>query len=303
MAEHYQIAAVSKLTGLSLDTIRAWERRHALVKPERDGRGVRLYSPGDIERLKLAKEATLLGHAIRRVAAMTDDDLRALAKPPEDARDDGSEIVSACMAALKHYDVARLESLLTSAATLMAPERFVLDVLCVLMNSVGVLWELGRLSIAQEHIASCIVRDFVGSLTRLRPPAGSEVMLFATPPGELHEFGILLAATLAAMRGVRVHILGSNVPATVLLEAARYLKAASVVIGISNAKAALVDYTEYILEIDRRLPAGVRVWIGGPAAPSSDRWSRRVEALATLEDFAALVPHHATSRYAVQLTI
>jgi DNA-binding transcriptional MerR regulator len=303
VAEHYQIAAVSKLTGLSLDTIRAWERRHALVKPERDGGGVRLYTRADIERLQLAKEATLLGHAIRLVAAMTDDDLRALVASSEDAADGGSEIVAACMAALKRYDLARLESLLTSAATLMAPDRFVLDVLCVLMNSVGVLWELGRLSIAQEHIASCIVRDFVGSLTRLRPASGSEVMLFATPPGELHEFGILLAATLAAMRGVRVHVLGANVPAAVLLEAARYLKAASVVIGIANANAAVVDNAENISEIDRRLPAGVRVWIGGPAAPSSDTWSKRVEVLATLEDFAAQVPHHATPRYAVQLTL
>ena len=38
-AAHYPIRAVAKLTGLGIDTLRAWERRHRAVTPVRDDRG------------------------------------------------------------------------------------------------------------------------------------------------------------------------------------------------------------------------------------------------------------------------
>ena len=38
----YPIRAVSKLTGISLDTLRAWERRYKVVSPQRDERGLHL---------------------------------------------------------------------------------------------------------------------------------------------------------------------------------------------------------------------------------------------------------------------
>lgn len=78
-----------------------------------------------------------------------------------------------------------------------APERLIIDVLAELMHTVGVYWEFGSLSIGQEHLVSGVVRDLLGSLARMRPPASEHAMLFVTPPGEMHEFGILMAATRA----------------------------------------------------------------------------------------------------------
>ncbi|MDQ6932984.1 MAG: MerR family transcriptional regulator [Candidatus Eremiobacteraeota bacterium] len=302
MAERYQIGAVAKMTGLSLDTIRGWERRYGLVKPERDGSGTRLYALSDILRLQLAKEATRLGHSIRRVAALKDDAIRQLVAPPSAADDHhGSAVVAACIAALQRYDIARVESLLISAATLMTPENFVLDVLSALMRSIGTLWESGGLSVAQEHIASTIVRDIIGSLTRLRPPAAEQTMLFATPAGELHEFGILLAATLAGMRGIGVHVLGSNVPVTDLLGAARYLRPTTVVIGIAHAGLA-EDFDDYVTRLDRKLQPGLKLWVGGSATLPMGAWSDRVQFIPTLEDFAHRMPRFAMPHYAIHLT-
>lgn len=33
---HYPILAVSRLTGIGIDTLRAWERRHRAITPIRD---------------------------------------------------------------------------------------------------------------------------------------------------------------------------------------------------------------------------------------------------------------------------
>src|SRR3982750_880947 len=74
----YPIRAVSRLTGIAIDTLRAWERRHQAVTPVRDDRG-RMYTDADIARLRLLRGAVERGHSIGRLAGLTDAELRALA--------------------------------------------------------------------------------------------------------------------------------------------------------------------------------------------------------------------------------
>ena len=66
----YPIRAVSKLTGIGIDTLRAWERRHGAVTPLRDGRG-RMYTNDDIARLRLLRSAVEEGHSIGRLAELS----------------------------------------------------------------------------------------------------------------------------------------------------------------------------------------------------------------------------------------
>ena len=49
----YRIATASQPTGIPVQTIRAWESRHAVVQPTRNAGNVRLYRRADIERLLL----------------------------------------------------------------------------------------------------------------------------------------------------------------------------------------------------------------------------------------------------------
>ena len=48
----YPIRMVASLTGINPVTLRAWERRYGLVKPQRTPKGHRLYSEQDIELIK-----------------------------------------------------------------------------------------------------------------------------------------------------------------------------------------------------------------------------------------------------------
>ncbi len=75
---HYPIRAVSRLTGIAIDTLRAWERRHDAVTPIRDDRG-RMYTDADVARLRLLRGVVAQGHSIGRLAGLTDAELRHLA--------------------------------------------------------------------------------------------------------------------------------------------------------------------------------------------------------------------------------
>ncbi len=72
----YRIGAVSRLTGISAETLRMWERRYSVVKPSRSGGRNRLYTHDDIGRLALLKRLVDAGDSIGSVAHLTLDQLQ-----------------------------------------------------------------------------------------------------------------------------------------------------------------------------------------------------------------------------------
>lgn len=287
----YAIGTVAKLTGVSIDTVRAWERRYGLVVPERDRSGARFYDDRDVQRLVLARAATELGHPIRRVALLSNDEIEEITRvqelaPRHSLLPSADVFIEKTLDAIKAYDVSLTESELGKAALLISPDRFILTVLSPLMHAVGDMWERGRFSIAQEHLVTQLVRNLLGIMVRLRPPEDKSTIVYATPPGELHEFGIAFAACLANLQGFRSCVLGSQVPAEEVARAVRSVRAKIVVIGtMSSAERKIAAYVERLRD---NLPRRTRIWVGGEMAGSRkmDSWPARSERIATLTDFS-----------------
>jgi DNA-binding transcriptional MerR regulator/methylmalonyl-CoA mutase cobalamin-binding subunit len=274
------------MSDLSIDVIRAWERRYGLVEPARDGSGSRLYSDQDVARLSLARAATKLGHPIRRVARMTDEELAKLLQRdarPEDASPLG--FVRRIMDSLHEHDAAMAEHLLIYAGTIVPRRELVLDVLAPLLREVGEEWERGTISVWQEHLLSALVLKTTGSLSRIA--TGEGPILFATPPFEQHEFGILLAEMLAASYGTPTCNLGTGVPLDEIVAAVARLKPAAVVVGMTLCEIAPESALQFAEGLDAELPSDVLIYLGG----SIGAWtagllpSERVRPLATLEEF------------------
>lgn len=51
--KYYKIGEVADLIGLPATTLRFWERRFTILKPHRNDRGTRFYTPSDIEKLRM----------------------------------------------------------------------------------------------------------------------------------------------------------------------------------------------------------------------------------------------------------
>lgn len=63
----YTIRSACALTGINANTLRSWERRYGLVRPERTPRGYRLYSAADLDRLRLIQRVLDQGIPISQV--------------------------------------------------------------------------------------------------------------------------------------------------------------------------------------------------------------------------------------------
>jgi DNA-binding transcriptional MerR regulator len=235
----YPMRVVSRLTGLSADTIRVWERRYGVVAPDRTDGNKRRYSGGHVRRLVLLRRVTELGHSIGQVVQLSDQDLRRLIG--ETSSDIGSQvslyaaIVEDYMKAIFEYDVRQAESILTRTAAIVPPMTLTLDVIVPLMRRVGEQWNAGQLRIAHEHIISGQLRSLLGTLMRHEQPAsGAPRIIVATPPDHLHEFGAIIGAFMAAGRGFEPIYLGTHMPLEEIAEAAEQSGAGLVLLSIAR---------------------------------------------------------------------
>jgi MerR family transcriptional regulator, light-induced transcriptional regulator len=285
----YPIRAVAKLTGISVDTLRAWERRYGVVEPERDERG-RVYSEADVERLSLLRRAVERGHAIGRVAPIGVEELRALvgrpASAPAGAPLAAPVAIDGLVAAAERLDLDALRRELTRLAVMLTPRQLALDVALPLMRAVGEAWHEGRLTIGQEHLVTAEIRSLVGALARLRePPAGAPRVLIATPEGEPHELGALVASLLATGAGAAPFYFGPGLPPRELVAAARRLHPRAVVLSMTAADEH-GKVPEAIAELARALPAGTACWVGGAGAEAA-RPTLTAAGVEIFEDFDA----------------
>lgn len=274
----YRIGTVSKLTGIGIDTLRAWERRHAAVTPKRENR-VRGYGQDDIARLILLRRAVEKGHAISSVAGLPETQLSALLAVAHPEARDSIKLIEPLFAALEDFDYAGLNEQLARMAAVLSASDLVERVVLPVMQEVGERWHRGELNIAQEHMMSGLVQQLLGALMRLyRPATDAPKLVYATPEGELHAVGLMAAAMLAASAGLSPIYLGASVPVKEILYAARRSAAKAVVLQVTDVGA---EISEQVRKIVDGLPAGVEVWIGGRA-------DLDYQGVLCLRDFSAL---------------
>lgn len=77
-APSYRSGVAARLAGLSVETLRVWERRYGLSDTERSEHGQRLYSTEQVNRLRLLKHLVDQGHPIGLIAVLSIEQLREL---------------------------------------------------------------------------------------------------------------------------------------------------------------------------------------------------------------------------------
>jgi DNA-binding transcriptional MerR regulator len=269
----YRIGTVSRLTGLSADVVRVWERRYKAITPQRSDGGSRLYSDQDIARLRKLRQAVELGHAIGQVAKLPNQELETLAVKHRatigivepDVNDPHIISRERFLAAIARMDVIAADEEIHRAATLYPPRVIIKNIVSPLLEEIGERWAHRDFGVAHEHVATNLIRNLLSSLFRLYPPDDTaETIVFATPAGERHEFGILIGALIAATRGWRVVYVGVDLPAPEIVHTAKLTKAR--VLALSVVGSQVPQITDELRIIAETIPPHTRVWIAGADA-------------------------------------
>ncbi len=286
-AKNYSLKVVTKKTGLTTHTIRAWERRYDAVSPERDHNNRRLYSEDDIKRLILLKRATDQGFSISHVIKYSNAEIESLIGTPGldntpenqvtelstadkiDSQVNGySRYIDSFFESLEIMDIQELESILIRASTEFGTVAFVEHVAAPIMDRIGQQWINGELRVSHEHVASHAIKTFLSNLLVLdKPVPGAPVIVFATPSDQWHDLGAIMAAITAVSEGWNPVYLGANLPADEIAGAAINKNALAVGISIVYPPNNPFVVAE-LRNLRRFLPNNISIITGGQAAVS-----------------------------------
>jgi len=276
----YPLGTVARLTGLSPERIRAWERRYGLVEPLRTPGGTRRYSAADLERLRLVKAAVDAGHRIGQVARLDPAELQRRAAGSQAP---STERLEEILSALEQLDGTEARRLLSIQLSALGPVSFAREFAVPLVREIGERWAEDRLSIASEHLATGVLGCLLGSA--LQPTAACLLgprIVFATPTGERHELGLQMAALTALGAGANPIYLGAELPVGELLGAVDRAGAAALALSLVTLPPDGAART--VRAIRGALPGGIHLWLGGAGAGALEPCSG-VDCIDSLELF------------------
>jgi methanogenic corrinoid protein MtbC1 len=224
MAAGLNIAALARRTGVPPDTIRKWEQRYSVLRPERTPGGQRRYSAHDVARVEWLKARLDEGYRIGEAASLLGSAELTAAASVEELRDALGRAVLA-------HDVDGLVRFVQQTLSLNRLDEALVDVLAPMLASIGDRWEAGELTVAQEHLATGVVRAHLEKLLADARGGVRGTAVLACAPGERHELGLLMLAVLLRADGWQVAFLGADTPVEDAVDVASELGAR--VLGIS----------------------------------------------------------------------
>jgi methanogenic corrinoid protein MtbC1 len=292
---------VVRRTGLTPDVLRAWEKRYGAVNPARSSGGQRMYDAEAVERLLLLSRAVAGGRPIRQVASLGTAVLRnlvdadAASSKSNQVRDHGASAVETRRAletaidAIERLDATALEAVLRRATFRLGADVLMDGVVTPLFTTIGERWHAGQLRPSHEHLGTAVIRrtlDWIIEQTAPGPRAPAIVV--ATPAGQAHEMGAMLAAAAASSRGWRVIYLGADLPAGDIAGAAIQAEARAVALSLVHPAEDRTLPGE-LQSLRAALARDTALLVGGAAAASGSYRAvlRRVRAV-ELPTFAAL---------------
>lgn len=275
------IGALSRATGIPVETIRTWERRYAFPVPWRKPSGHRIYPLDAVSRLRRIADALARGHRPAEVVPLAESALEALLDSVSTRRpnDLPAQAVPAVpidaplelrdlLAAVATFDGAALQRALERQWLAQGPLPFLEQTVAPFLEAIGRAWQEDTLGIRHEHFASARLGDFLRAARRpFEERARGPRAVLLTLPGDPHELGLLMAALAFAVAGWRILYLGPNTPPDQVAALARDATLGAVAVSVSSSHPAEAARDE-VRALRRLLPRAVPLLLGGQGAPA-----------------------------------
>lgn len=261
----YTIKRAAEQIGVSVSTLRAWERRYGVGAGQRTDAGYRLYDEQSVSALKMM--STLVGEGWSVRAAAEEVNRRAAPTLVPDVPDlpvlDAADTTALARIAAE-FDVAGLTAVLDQQFSSASFEAVVDGWLLPALHEVGSGWATGDLTVAGEHlVAGAVERRLSAAYDAAGDNGAGPRVLIGLPPGARHELGLLAFAAAARRAGLSTTWLGADVPVADWATAVAARSADCVVLAAPSDDD-VSSLSETVAAISAGRP-GVLVAVGGGA--------------------------------------
>lgn len=285
----FSIRDLEQLSGIKAHTLRIWEQRYELLKPERTATNIRSYCDEDLKYILKIALLNRNGFKISKIAAMSKEEVTNHFSCLNDSDCQHEMFISLLTTSMIEMDEFQFEKIMSNCIVQFGFEHTMLEIIYPFLEKVGVLWLSGSITPAQEHFITNLIRrklmvaiDGQASQTN---QSGKHFLLFL-PEGELHELGVLFAEYLLRKRGQRVTNLGMSVPLKDVVSVTEFKKP-DVVFCIMTAFPKNRKLVTYLEELNREV-ASERIIVTGYQAQRGRHLSEKLEKITFLSEVKEL---------------
>ncbi len=213
--KRYSIKDLEKLSGIKAHTIRMWEKRFGINKPDRTATRIRTYKDSELKKILNIAMLNRNGLKISKAARLSDHELATKVNAVMQQNTSENNIIEKMVMTMIDFDNVAFEKMINRSVMGIGFEETMSKIINPFLNRIGVLWQTGSILAAQEHFVSNIIRQkivaAIENYTGRPDPAGKKVILML-PDNEWHELGLLYCYYILKKEGYHVVYLGQSVP-------------------------------------------------------------------------------------------
>ena len=290
MITAYTIQMASKISGVGVHTIRAWEKRYKALVPNRDSSGHRTYTKTDIEKLMLLSELCLLGYTISKVAKIDIPDLKILLKDlgktdesidspefnliKEKPTVDASSSINILLFALRTYKLDVINQELSKIKTLISARDLALNIIRPMSSVLKELVLSGSFVPSQEESVLkllCFHSGFALYKQNERRDRHGINVLVVGLDGNSNDLDLVISGLLCNHYGFNYSFMGPSISYEALTDTLDFLSVNLLILSAQNSNTS----QSFVEKAVAKAPASVEIVFSGKLDVSQERMGNK----------------------------
>ncbi|MBK7083253.1 MAG: MerR family transcriptional regulator [Flavobacteriales bacterium] len=286
----FQIRDLEEFSGVKAHTIRIWEKRYGLLRPERTLTNIRTYGLEELKNLLNVAYLNRHGHKISRIAKLSQLDRERLVRDTAQEQNDLGDALTGLKMSMLGFDEAQFDSICDRYRQASGFRAVVEDLFVPLLEHIGLLWQTSSICPSHEHFVSNLVRQKISAEIDALPPiptTSDPIVVLFLPEHEIHELGLLYVAYVLRSLGRRAIYLGQSVPMADLEQVSGTFSQRLIFISFVTAFPAMDELIPYANRFRELVPKErCALWLcGGQIARLGDApWPEGVRAFTHIRE-------------------
>lgn len=214
---NFSIKDLENLSGIKAHTIRIWEKRYNLLKPNRTETNIRYYS---LESLQKLLNVTFLynnGYKISKISKIGEENISKVVRELVSENSVKDHAINAFKMSMINFDQTLFINTYNSLLSQKSFREVFYDVFIPLLEEIGLLWQTDTITPSHEHFISALIKQKIlvntEKLQTVNPRNTSKTFVLYLPDNEIHELGLMYLNYEILLHGYQAIFLGQSIPA------------------------------------------------------------------------------------------
>lgn len=213
----FSIKDLENLSGIKAHTIRIWEKRYNLLKPERTDTNIRSYNLQNLQKLLNITQLYINGYKISKIARMDDEKIRYHVNKIAEELTPQELALADFKMAMVNFDAHLFHTTCNKLMKRMNFSDVFFQVLVPLLNELGLLWQTDAVKPSHEHFITSLIKQTIllnirNTQVRQNINTNQGVFVLYLPDNEIHDIGLTYVYYELLNKGYKTIYLGQSLP-------------------------------------------------------------------------------------------